>query len=95
MYKYELTENAKEDLFRIYRFGFEEFGETLADNYYHSLFDAFEKIAADPFAYPTVDHIRPGYRRFIHQPDSIYFRIVSDKIIITAIIGRQNYDMWL
>ncbi|WNC68396.1 type II toxin-antitoxin system RelE/ParE family toxin [Thalassotalea nanhaiensis] len=95
MYKYELTQNAKDDLFRIYSFGYEEFGEAIADKYYFSLFEAFEKISKDPSIYQSVDHIRPGYKRFIHKPDSIYFRINKNKVVITAILGRQNYDNWL
>ena len=88
MYEYELTQNAKDDLFRIYSFGYKEFGEAIADKYYESLFDAFEKISKDPSIYQNVDHIRAGYKRFIHKPDSIYYRIYKNKVEITAILGR-------
>lgn len=95
MYKYVLTQNAKDDLFRIYSFGREEFGEKAADLYFNSLFTAFEKISEDPFLYQSVDHIRAGYKRYTHKSDSIYYRINSNIIEISALLGRQNYETWL
>ncbi len=95
MHKYVLTQNAKDDLFRIYSFGSEEFGEKAADLYFNSLFTAFGTISEDPYIYQTVDHISAGYRRYTHKSDSIYYRINSNIIEITAILGRQNYDTWL
>ena len=46
---YRLTENAKEDLRRIYRRGLRAYGEAQADKYYNALFDRFEQIAEQPF----------------------------------------------
>jgi toxin ParE1/3/4 len=41
MGNYKLTEDAKEDLRRIYRYGVKEFGEAQADLYYDGLFSHF------------------------------------------------------
>ena len=95
MADYKLSLNAKEDLRRIYTYGFVEFSETQADKYYWGLIEAFEKIAANPFAYPTVDHIRSGYRRCTYAADTIYFRINSGTVEIMAILGGQDIDEWL
>ena len=43
MSKYRLTDEAKEDLRRIYKYGYEEFGEEQADEYFYSFFEAFLK----------------------------------------------------
>ena len=92
---YRLTENAKEDLRRIYRRGLRAYGEAQADDYYHALFDRFEQIADQPLLYPAVDEIREGYRRSVCGVDSIYYRIAGDTVEIMAIIGRQDVEEWL
>jgi len=92
---YRLTENAKEDLRRIYRRGLREYGEAQADQYYNALFDRFEQIAEQPFLYPAVDDIREGYRRSVCGADSIYYRVEGETVEIMAIIGRQDLEEWL
>jgi len=95
MATYRLTENAKEDLRRIYRRGLREYGEAQADQYYNALFDRFEQIAEQPFLYPAVDDIREGYRRSVCGVDSVYYRIEGETVEIMAIIGRQDLEEWL
>jgi toxin ParE1/3/4 len=92
---YRLSENAREDLRRIYRRGLREYGEAQADEYYNALFDRFEQIAEQPFLYPAVDDIREGYRRSVCGVDSIYYRIEGEMVEIMAIIGRQDLEEWL
>ena len=92
---YRLSENAREDLRRIYRRGLREYGEAQADEYYNALFDRFEEIAEQPFLYPAVDDIREGYRRSVCGVDSIYYRIEGETVEIIAIIGRQDVEEWL
>ena len=65
MGRYKLSEDAKEDLRRIYRYGVLTFDETQADRYYDALFERFAQIANEPYLYPSVDSIRPGYRRSV------------------------------
>jgi toxin ParE1/3/4 len=95
MATYRLSEQAREDLRRIYRRGLREYGEAQADNYYNALFDRFEQIAEQPFLYPAVDDIREGYRRSVCGVDSIYYRIEGETVEIMAIIGRQDLEEWL
>ena len=45
MGNYRLTEEAKDDLRRIYRYGFEKHGEKETDKYYSALFDRFDQLA--------------------------------------------------
>jgi toxin ParE1/3/4 len=91
MANYKLTLQAEADLHRIYARGVREFGEAQADRYFVAFFDQFEKIAQNPYAYPSVDHLRQRYHRSICGMDSIYYRIQHDSIIeIMTIIGRQD-----
>nr|WP_136250943.1 type II toxin-antitoxin system RelE/ParE family toxin [Ningiella ruwaisensis] len=95
MSKYRLKEEAKEDLRRIYEYGCKEFGESQADEYFYSFFEAFAKIAESPLIYQSVDDIRRGYRRCPHRSDVVYYRINQDVVEIMAIIGGQDIDVWL
>ena len=93
MARYKLAADAEDDLQRIYNYGFEQWGEVAADEYYGALFDRFEDIAERPNAYPAVDYIRKGYRRSVCGVDSIYYRVCDDGIVeIMAILGSQDAD---
>lgn len=92
---YRLTGAAKEDLRRIYRYGVIQFGEAQADKYFDALFERFEQIAENPQLYPSVDHIRAGYRRCVCGVDSIFYRIVDEAVEIISILSRQDIDRFL
>ncbi len=90
MASYKLSNTAKEDLIRIHHYGVKSFGVRQADKYFNEFFKYFEKIAANPFSYQTVDHIRNGYQRCPCGSDSIYYRINNDEVEIMSIIGNQD-----
>ncbi len=92
MSNYRLSKAAKNDLQRIYVYGFDTWGEAKADQYYNALFDRFEQIAEQPHLYPPVDFIRAGYRRSVCGEDNIYYRIGDGTVEIMAILGSQNTD---
>ncbi len=92
---YRLTEDAKDDLFRIYQRGLREFGEEKAEAYFNAFFQRFELLANQPLAYPSVEDIRVGYRRSVCGADSIYYRVQGEIVEIMAIIGQQDLDDWL
>ena len=92
MGRFKLTEDAKEDLRRIYRYGVLTFGEAKADRYYDALFERFTQIANEPYLYPSVDSIRLGYRRSVCGVDNIFYRVSEDKTVeIIAILSRQDF----
>lgn len=91
MENYKLSLEAKEDLRRIYRYGFEHWGEEQADKYYFSFFECFDLIAEKPTMYQAVDNIRKGYRHCVCGVDTIYFRIDNNGMVeIMTIIGHQD-----
>ena len=92
MAKYRISEDAKEDLKRIYRRGIQEYGEPQADLYYEEFFKRFEQLAEQPYLYQAVDDIREGYRRSVCGADSIYYRIDGDTVEIMSIIGGQDLE---
>lgn len=90
--KYRLSKTAASDLIRIYRYGLKRFGENQADKYYKHLFDCFERIGLRPFAFESIEHIVPGYRRCVCGVDAIYFKIQAEEVLIITIIGRQDFS---
>ena len=95
MGNYRLTADAKADLRRVYRYGFETHGEAAADEYYAALFDRFDQLAEQPLLYPAVNDIQTGYRRSVCGTDGIYYRIAGGTVEIMAIIGQQDLKEWL
>jgi toxin ParE1/3/4 len=92
MANYRISNTAKEDLIRIHQYGVHRFGEKQADKYFNALFNSFERIAQNPFAFESVDYIKKGYRRCVSGVDSIYFRIKDDVVEIMTIIGKQDLE---
>ena len=92
MADYKLSNQAKEDLIRIYLYGIVKFGMSQADKYFDNFFQYFEIIANRPLTFEAVDYIKPGYRRCVCGVDSILYRISHDSVEIMAIIGRQDVD---
>lgn len=90
MASYRLREKAIEDLDLLYEFGILTFGLQQADSYYDGLIARFQEIADNPLFYPTVDHIRAGYRLSIYGVHSIYFYIKEDYVEIVRVLGRQD-----
>ena len=95
MPRYRISNEAKSDLQRIYRYGFEQFGEEQADEYFWGVFECLEKIADHPMQYQSIDHIRIGYRRCVYKSDTIYYRVQHSLVEIMAILGGQDADEWV
>ena len=89
MYNYDLNQNAKEDLLRIYEYGIATFGLNQADKYFDMMHDCFDKIASNPYLFPAAVRFRQGYRFCVCGVDTIYFNINKKEIV--TIIGRQDY----
>ncbi len=94
MEAYKLTEDAKNDLYRIWLYGLNKFGQTQADKYFQEFIVQFKVIGKEPLLFPVVDEIRTGYRRCVCGSDTIYFRIQKEYVEITAIIGSQDISVW-
>lgn len=90
MPSYKLSPNAEADLDRIFDFGIDTFGLDQAIAYMGKLKNRFEDIAESPFHYPSVEHIRVGYRRSVCGVHSIYFRIHSGEVEIMRLINRED-----
>lgn len=92
MANYKISNEAKDDLIRLHKYGVEKFGVRQADKYFNRFFDSFDIIAERPFSFEAVDFIKTGYRRCPCGIDSIFFRVKDNTIEIMAIVGRQDLE---
>ena len=92
MSDYKLSNTAKEDLIRIYRYGVKKFGMLQADNYFDTFFEYFDVIAQNPYSFESIDFIKDGYRRCPCGSDSIYYKINNEIVEIMTIIGKQDLN---
>ena len=90
MTKYRLSNDAKDDLIRIHRYGTKKFGAQQADKYFETFFEYFDMISKSPYSFESVEYIKKGYRRCVCGSDSIYYKINKDTVDIMAIIGKQD-----
>ena len=90
--RYFLSREAKEDIWRIYEFGVSKFVENQVVKYFLMLHDCFDKIASNPYLFPSAGHIIQGYRYCVCGSDTIYYKISNQEIVeIITIIGRQDF----
>lgn len=90
-YKLRLSAEADRDLDQIYEYGFRQWGEVQADNYFDELGAHLNQLTENPYLYAAVDDIRPGYRRSVCGSHSVYYRVTGEWVEIMAIIGRQDF----
>ena len=94
MASYSLSDEAEEDLDRLYEYGILNFGLPKADAYFDELLARFQEIAATPFIYPAVDHVRKGYRMSVYGVNAIYYQASDDgSVFVVRILGQQNREL--
>jgi len=92
MASYHLSNLASEDLANILEYGITTFGFTVAEQYYDGLICRFQEIANHPNQYPSIDHIRVGYRRSVFKSHTIYYKTIDTDVHIIRILNRQSLN---
>ncbi len=90
MGNYKFTNEAKEDLIRIYIYGVKKFGIQQADKYHLEFEEYFEIISNRPYTYQIAEYLNGDCRRYVHKSNTIYFQIMEDEILIVRVIGMQD-----
>lgn len=89
---YKLSSETEIDLRRIYSFGIFKFGLDQADIYYDKLIETFELITKRPYAFPIKTVNQVDYSKCVCGSDVIYYRIMTDYVEISTIIGSQDFQ---
>lgn len=87
MRKYELSRAADRDLDNIYVYTFHQFGAAQADVYFESLDECLTKLAENPLLGVDAGNVRTGYRRFVHQRHTVYYKKAKSGVKIVRILG--------
>ena len=87
MRQYELSRAADRDLEDVYIYTFREFGVLQADAYFESLEECLGKLAQNPLLGVDSSNVRAGYRRFVHQRHTVYYRNLKTGIKVIRILG--------
>jgi toxin ParE1/3/4 len=91
MVGYRLSKQADADFESIYLFGVMTFGLQQAEEYVAGLEARFERLAEHPLRYPSIDHVRPGYRASVYGSHTIYYRNDEGGVLIVRILGKQDF----
>ncbi|HEX8614433.1 MAG TPA: type II toxin-antitoxin system RelE/ParE family toxin [Telluria sp.] len=86
MAEYRLSPAARADLESIWRHTFDRWGIEQAERYIDTLTQAFDDLAETPGIARTCDNIRQGYRRFVVEKHTVYFRITRWGISIIRVL---------
>lgn len=89
MAEYRLTPVAERDLESIWTYTVRQWGIDQAGRYIDALTAAFAVLADSPRMAPTVEHIRPGYRRWGVERHMVYFRIATHGIVVVRVLHER------
>jgi toxin ParE1/3/4 len=96
MHKIHVHALAESDLVDIWRYTFEEWGETQADKYLDELDSRIRKLADNPEWGKRCDHVRNGYRVLFAGSHAVYYTVTVDIVYIIRVLhGRMDPDRHL
>jgi toxin ParE1/3/4 len=86
MAKLILTSAARADMVEIDEWGYQQFGEEVADNYSRKLHDAFGQLSGHPLSGKAVPEYGKAYRCLVHQKHRIFYAVKDDAVRIVRIL---------
>jgi toxin ParE1/3/4 len=86
---YRLSQKADQDLQGIFRYTTTEHSIEQATAYLTSLEECLVLLSEKPGLAQSVDEIREGYRRYLHQKHAIYFVIRDNYILVIRVLHQQ------
>lgn len=89
--KFTLSVKARAEIKKIFRYSFQQFGESQAVKYKSGLEVCFQLLADNPNMGRECNEIRDGYFRHEHESHIIFYRQrLNDILIVTIIHDRMN-----
>ena len=93
MVKFDITQEALEDLFKIWEYTFDTWSEKQADKYYSILVSSFNKIAASPIKVgKPYDEIIPGLRALHVRRHMVFFTTQGNGRPLIARVLHESMD---
>jgi toxin ParE1/3/4 len=88
--EFRVSDNADEDLIRIYMEGHQQFGPLQAVKYQLELDHCFSLLADQPRMGRSAERIAPGVRRHEHGSHVILYREQEDGVLILAVVHGRS-----
>lgn len=97
MIKYRLTNEAKNDLEKIWIYTYENYSIKQADKYYRLIVEELGFLGDNPDAGKSVNFIKMDYRIWKVKSHLIFYKHVPGKIIeiIRILHERMDVENWL
>ena len=83
---YKLTPEADHDLIEIYVYGFLNFGEPQAEQYFSELKDCFQLLSETPFICRERTEFTPPIRIHHHGRHLVIYVVQDDQILIVRVL---------
>lgn len=90
MARYRLSGVADHKIESIYEYSTLRFGETQADSYLLGLHDLFDLLAKNPLMGQEEPDLGDGIRRFLHEAHIVFYRPMSDGVLILDLKGVRQ-----
>jgi toxin ParE1/3/4 len=90
MSEFALTKRAEADLFDVFLFGYEQFGEKQAEAYAAELEHVFQLLADNPRMGREAETIARGDRRHEHRSHIILYEQAPTGVLILAIVHDSS-----
>lgn len=87
--KIHIQAKAREDLKKVWRYSFEQWGMEKADCYLLEIDKAMNTIAQNPQIGFSCDYIRAGYRQYSVNKHMIFYKIQTGKISIIRVLHES------
>lgn len=85
----QVTELANEDLIDIWLYGYETWGERLADDYLFELDINIQTLLHNPQRYPENTNITPPFRLMPFRSHLIIYEIKNTTILILRVLQKS------
>ena len=90
MSEYRLTQDADDDLLKMFLYGFETFGLAQAEAYRQGMTRCFQLLADNPRLGRKADEFASGSRRHEHAHHVIFYDEQQDGVLIIGIIHERS-----
>ena len=86
MVKLVLTPAARSDIVEIDEWGYQQFGEEVADDYLRKLHSAFDQLADHSLSGKATPEYGKRYRCLVHRKHRIFYVVDNDVVLVVRIL---------
>jgi len=90
IFRYELSQEADNDLVNIYDYTITQFGDEQAVTYLSGLENSFDNLCRTPLSGRNRSEIREGLRSIAYVSHIIFYRLIENKVWIVRILHSSR-----